>query len=99
MVYNVSNPPGQQILSIDVRCQNCTIPVYEPLDLEKYYSIAIPTYLSSGGDGFEMLTNVENLIIGPMDLEVLEYYIEHRDPVFIEEEGRIIVYGEFINPS
>lgn len=99
MVYNVSEPRGQQIVSVLVRCQNCTIPAYEPLNLEAYYKIAISSYLSSGGDGFQMLTNVENLTTGPTDIEAMLYYLEHRDPVYIEEEGRITIYGEYIIPT
>lgn len=99
MVYDVDEPTGQQIVSVHVRCQNCSIPVYKPLVLDAYYKIAIPSYLSSGGDGFQMLTNVENLTTGPSDIEAIEYYLQRRDPVYAEEEGRIIVNGEFDNPT
>lgn len=46
IVYNLRKPEGEQIDSILIRCQNCTIPKYEPLDMEKYYKLAVPSYLS-----------------------------------------------------
>lgn len=99
MVYNVDKPKGQQLQSILVRCQNCMIPTYEPLELDKYYSIVLPSFLSNGGDGFNMLTKVEDLVKGPRDVDVFQHYFEHRDPVYAEEEERITVHGEIIIPS
>lgn len=94
IVYNLRKPEGEQIDSILIRCQNCTIPKYEPLDMEKYYKLAVPSYLSSGGDKYIMLKeNLKNLIIGPVDVDTFEYYIEHRSPIFQEEEERIVIHG------
>lgn len=31
------------------------MPKYEPLDLEKVYTVAMPSYMVGGGDGFNMI--------------------------------------------
>lgn len=94
VVYNMDKPQGQQIESILIRCQNCTVPTYEPIKLDKLYKIAIPSFLSSGGDRLEMLKkNLKNLVIGPVDVDTFEYYIKHRSPIFEEEDGRIVIRG------
>lgn len=94
VVYNLNKPQGQQIESIRIRCQNCTVPIYEPLELEKTYRIAVPSFLSSGGDRLEMLKkNLKNLVIGPVDMDTFEYYIKHRSPIVEEEDERIVIHG------
>lgn len=94
VIYNLNKPQGQEIESILIRCQNCTIPVYQPIQLDKYYKIAIPSFLSSGGDRLDMLKkNLKNLVIGPVDTEAFEYYIQHRSPIFAEEDERIVIHG------
>lgn len=36
-------------------CTKCRVPQYEPIDLEKSYTVVMPSYLIDGGDGFTMI--------------------------------------------
>ncbi|CAH1954430.1 unnamed protein product [Acanthoscelides obtectus] len=92
IVFDMSRPLGKRVVSAKVRCQNCTIPVYEDLDEEKTYRIIVPSFLVKGGDGYntirDYLTDVE---IGPSDIDVFVDYLAHRSPVFEEIEGRTFI--------
>lgn len=54
VVYNISNAPGERVVSANVLCSNCSVPSYENLDPNRQYGIIISTYLYDGGDGFSM---------------------------------------------
>jgi len=51
--------------SVMVRCLDCDIPQYEPLNATMEYKVLTTTYLATGGDGYSMfpgeLTANENL--------------------------------------
>lgn len=94
VVYDLGKPQGQQIESIQVQCQNCTIPSYEPLQLDKYYRIALPSYISSGRSKLRMLRkNLKNIVKGPIDIDVFIYYLKHKSPISPKIEDRIVVRG------
>ncbi|KAG5884885.1 hypothetical protein JTB14_025049 [Gonioctena quinquepunctata] len=93
VVYDLSKPT--KVVSVKVRCQNCTIPVYEDLDLNKMYPIVSSSYLNTGGDNFETLAkHLKNKRIGRVDTDVLIEYLSHMNPVFQEESGRIVIEGK-----
>lgn len=55
VVYNVTNPVGYRVESLDVLCNECLNPEYFPLDESKMYRIIAMSYLANGGDGFNMV--------------------------------------------
>ncbi|KAF2890747.1 hypothetical protein ILUMI_15426, partial [Ignelater luminosus] len=81
IIYNVTNPMGSRVESVKVRCRECHVPLYEDLDLEKYYKIVINSFLAGGGEGHLILANnVINRKVGEIDIDVLEKYIKKRSP-------------------
>ena len=40
------------MVSLDVRCLNCTMPEYSPLDDNAVYNILTSDFTIKGGDGF-----------------------------------------------
>lgn len=55
VVYNVTQPINQRVVSVDVLCQECLEPRYERLQPNKYYRIIGQNFLAKGGDGFDMI--------------------------------------------
>lgn len=51
---NVSQPVGNRVTSMYVRCTECLEPEYEPLDLFKTYFVLVPSFISDGGDGMSI---------------------------------------------
>jgi 5'-nucleotidase len=84
VVFDLSREANNRVVSIDVLCRICenNIPKYEPIDLEAFYRVAMPSYLAEGGDHFSMIpTNFRNLIYGPRDIDALTDYITKHSPI------------------
>ncbi|KAJ3627081.1 hypothetical protein MTP99_014488 [Tenebrio molitor] len=95
LVYNLTQPSGSRVESIKVRCNDCTIPAYEDLDLNKTYRLIVTSFLKNGGDGYQVLTNnLKNVKVGRVDIDVLLDYLQTRSPVVEEIEGRLQFIGE-----
>ena len=55
VVYDVTRPVGERVLSAMVRCGECDSPSYEPLDTEKVYTILMNSYQAGGGEGYDIV--------------------------------------------
>lgn len=54
VIYDITRDLGERVASVKALCSNCTLPIYEKLDLTKTYGIVIDHFLYSDGDGFTM---------------------------------------------
>ncbi|XP_068608204.1 snake venom 5'-nucleotidase-like [Brachionichthys hirsutus] len=89
--YDLSKPVNQRVASVSMRCTECRVPKYEPLDPEKTYTVAMPSFIVDGGDGFTMIK--EEILkhdTGDMDIFVLSKYVSDMKRVYPAVEGRII---------
>ncbi|KAI5642596.1 calcineurin-like phosphoesterase domain-containing protein [Phthorimaea operculella] len=93
-VYNVSKPAGSRVVSALVRCIECDIPVYEPLDVNKTYRVVSQNYIGDGGSGFTVLSEKrENKVDLDLDYVMLQRYMRRQQVVMQDLDGRIqIVY-------
>ncbi|CAH1112590.1 unnamed protein product [Psylliodes chrysocephalus] len=92
IVYDFSKPNGQKVVSMKARCADCLVPVYEDLVPEKLYSVAIPGFLTNGGDGFTVLSdNLINKRVGFVDMDIFIDYLANNSPISEEIEGRITI--------
>lgn len=92
VVYNVTKPDNEKVISANVLCRECQVPKYEPLDLAKWYRIIFPSFIGSGGNGFEMMKNRRNVRKGDkIDTEVVEIYMKKMSPIIQKKDGRIKV--------
>lgn len=57
VVYNVTQPVNERVVSVHALCQKCMEPRYEPLNLTSYYRVITQDYLARAGDGFRMLAD------------------------------------------
>ncbi|XP_053687437.1 apyrase-like [Sabethes cyaneus] len=91
--FNVTNPIGHRVLSVEVLCSACAVPKYEPLEALKYYRVVTNSFIAGGGDGFSIFPEFgRNKLNGPIDVEALEKYVKERSPVMQGVDGRIIVH-------
>jgi len=56
-VYDLSRPSGSRVVSLDVRCLNCTVPEYAPLDDDLVYNVLMVDFTIKGGDHFSVITD------------------------------------------
>ncbi|KAL1479920.1 hypothetical protein MTO96_051478 [Rhipicephalus appendiculatus] len=91
VVYNLTLPPAQRVLSVHILCTNCTVPVYKPLEDCEVYRVVTTDFVARGGDGFKKAENVTES--GPLDLDVLKAYVTKMSPLKTPVEGRITIHG------
>ena len=62
-----------------------------PNDASVTYTVTVNSFLAGGGDGFTVLLEGTNRVVGPVDLDALVEYIETQldDPFTSQIEGRI----------
>uniref|UniRef100_A0A182TQC9 Apyrase n=1 Tax=Anopheles melas TaxID=34690 RepID=A0A182TQC9_9DIPT len=91
VVYNVTNPIGHRVLSVEALCHDCSMPSYAPVEMFKMYRVVTVSYLAEGGDGFEIFPRYgRNRVVAPMDdVQAFEDYVKPRSPVTPVLEERI----------
>ncbi|KAM4866549.1 5'-nucleotidase [Thomomys bottae] len=90
VVYDLSRKPGDRVVSLDVLCTRCRVPQYEPLNLDETYKVILPSYLASGGDGFQMIKKeMLKHDSGDQDISVVSQYILKMKTIYPAVEGRI----------
>lgn len=62
VTYDMGKKPGQRVHSIEVLCNECDIPSYQKLDIDKQYGIIITSFLYYGGDVFDMFQVTDNSV-------------------------------------
>ncbi|XP_062980980.1 5'-nucleotidase [Elgaria multicarinata webbii] len=91
VVYDLSRSPGSRVVSLNVLCTECRVPVYVPLQMEKTYKVLLPSFLAGGGDGFHMLIgSSNNHSSGDLDVAVISNYITRMGRVFPAVDGRVM---------
>ncbi|XP_065076026.1 apyrase-like [Ochlerotatus camptorhynchus] len=92
VIYNATKPAGHRVVLAEIRCRECKVPIYEPLDLNKHYRVAIAAWIGSGGNGYSMFgEHRTNVRVGPLDIVVLEQYVAKMSPIMQGTDGRIRV--------
>ena len=65
VTFDLNKPEMELVSSVAVKCAECNVPQYEPLDLEKWYRIALCSFLVTGGDGYTVIAdNARNHVTG-----------------------------------
>ena len=63
--FDLNKPEMERVSNVTVRCADCDVPHYDPLDLEKWYGVALCSFLVTGGDGYTVIAdNYRNNITG-----------------------------------
>ncbi|XP_052859943.1 apyrase-like [Anopheles cruzii] len=93
VVYNVTNPIGDRVLSLDVLCHDCAVPRYEPVEPFRKYRVITNSFLAGGGDGFTMFERYgQQRVLGPVDIDAFEAYVRDKSPILQGTDGRITVH-------
>jgi 2',3'-cyclic-nucleotide 2'-phosphodiesterase (5'-nucleotidase family)/predicted AlkP superfamily phosphohydrolase/phosphomutase len=63
-----------------------------PNDASVTYTVTVNSFLAGGGDGFTVLRDGTNRVVGPVDLDALVEYVEGLPTPFTSQiEGRIVL--------
>lgn len=89
VVYDLNKPLGSRIVTAEARCWACDIPKYSKILPKEIYKVLMPSFLASGGDGFDMFIGLPTQILDFNELSSTEYYVSHHSPIYPQIEGRI----------
>lgn len=57
IIYNLKAEPGERVRQILVRCSNCPVPEYQPLQQTQHYRLVVMEYLANGKNGFSLISD------------------------------------------
>lgn len=75
--YNLSLPVGSRVVSAAVRCAQCQVPAYSPIDPEASYSLVASSFLANGGDNYTMIAEHKTVLEQFGEFMPLEYLKDH----------------------
>ncbi|XP_070569172.1 snake venom 5'-nucleotidase-like [Ptychodera flava] len=88
--YDVDEPSGSRVVEAEVLCTECLMPEFQPLDVDKVYTLITSNFIANGGDGYTMIS--DNKLLhesGNLDSETIMEYISQVSPLFDKVENRI----------
>ncbi len=56
VLYDRSRAEGSRVVEVQVRCAECAVPEFRPLNRTDSYCLLAPQFLIKGGDGYTMLS-------------------------------------------
>ncbi len=85
--WDASAPIGEKVVPGSVATEDGTA-----IDPAAAYSVTVNSFMAAGGDGFTVLTEADDQVTGPVDLDALVDYLEALDgPVTAPATDRIDV--------
>lgn len=57
MTYDMSKEGVDRIADLKLRCLDCDVPTFEPVDLNANYTILTTAFMAGGGDGYDVFLN------------------------------------------
>lgn len=94
VVFDKNKKTGERLVSAKARCSACSVPVYEPIIINKDYKVIVPTFIANGGDGYKVLKHARNkTVLSINDYDSVVSFIEKSRVVYPAEEGRIVLVG------
>lgn len=90
LTFNTTKPVGQRLQAIQIRVNQ--LGDYENINRHRLYTIIVPSFIASGGDGFTMIqTQKQNHRVGLLDIDIVEKFIARNSPISFEADGRIVM--------
>ena len=90
LTFNTTKPVGQRLQTIQVRSFQSG--EFENVNQFKLYTVLVPSFISSGGDGFTMIKhNRQSRRVGLLDIDIMERFIASHSPISFEADSRIVM--------
>ncbi|XP_076639053.1 apyrase [Colletes latitarsis] len=90
VTYNETNDI-RTAMDVQIRCRACEVPKFEPLKLDVWYRIVVPSFLVRAGDGYHpFITCGINHNVGEADAEQLAKYMKKMSPIIVGLDRRVI---------
>ena len=93
VVFNVTRPKFNRVVSVDVLNRQCKSLRYEKLNRAQWYRFIVPDFIGAGGNGFTVFKKNRRNVrkADKKDIEIVERYIKKQQPVIQRKDGRLTV--------
>jgi 5'-nucleotidase len=93
VVYHLSQPEFERVSKVYVKCADCRVPHFKPLNETENYRLIVPKYIADGGDGYSVLTlnHTKRINSEDIDYQILLDYIKQKSPIAQALDNRIVV--------
>ncbi|XP_060656295.1 protein 5NUC-like isoform X1 [Drosophila nasuta] len=93
--YDYDMEEGHRVVSALVRCAECAVPTYSPLNETALYKVIVNEFILNGGDGYNLTEPIDPYteLLVKNDQFALGQYLEARHYVYPANEGRIVIRG------
>ena len=90
--YNITKPIGERVVNIKVGQPNKDESKDECVVDDKVYSVALPSYLVGGGDGYKMIPQhlIDHKNTGFLMQDLVAKFVKNNSPIQMPVLGRII---------
>ncbi|KAF8773386.1 5'-nucleotidase like protein [Argiope bruennichi] len=103
VLYDISDSPGNRVKKLLVRCDICVYN-YKEVDPQKTYHVAMPEFISEGGDGYPKFQGADPEDIGQLEILLIVQYLRKMKVIKPILDDRILfvnkllprTYAEFI---
>ncbi|GBM67223.1 5'-nucleotidase [Araneus ventricosus] len=93
VLYDLSNSPGNRVKKLLVRCENCAYD-YKEVDPQKTYFVAMPEFISRGGDGYPRFQKVDPKDFGQPEILLIVQHLRKMKIIKPVLDGRISFLNE-----
>ncbi|XP_046753218.1 protein 5NUC-like [Diprion similis] len=91
VTYDYGKLPNSKVVSVRVRCANCTFPEFRDLDEKEIYPVIITDYMYRTSDEINMLRDLPSKPINGTLTDVLTGYLKAHSPIYTQVDCRITV--------
>jgi 5'-nucleotidase len=88
-VFNVSDPVGERLKSLEIVCADCEAPLIFQINLTRNYRILVSESIANGAHGYSMFAGKTKTDLGMTDKEILSSYFAKKSPIYPAVEWRL----------
>ncbi|XP_054164291.1 protein 5NUC-like [Oppia nitens] len=91
VVYNLTKSDYNKVDTLSVRCSDCNVPEFRPLNETMIYKVIVPKYIADGGDGYQMLKSrdIKRITSEALDYEIVSQYLKETSVIYTGVDDRI----------
>ncbi|XP_037093815.1 snake venom 5'-nucleotidase-like [Pollicipes pollicipes] len=88
--YNIARPIGSRLLSVEVLCSYCSVLRFAPVQQDKFYEVAVTSFMADGGDHYTMIrdSRMSQRSKNMLDVDIILEYFKNFSKVYPRVEER-----------
>jgi 2',3'-cyclic-nucleotide 2'-phosphodiesterase (5'-nucleotidase family) len=89
--FDLTNPVGERVTSLEVICADCESPIIFEINLTRSYRILVSETIADGTHGYSMFAGKTKTDLGVTDKEIIAPYLAKKSPIYPAVEWRLTI--------